>query len=229
MALTFNETYKRRNSNDPRYGTHLGPHRELVRRTSAILQSCVLIHSSLCCQYINRKVVYMSRSSPADEHGDIPELKATIPIPLSHQSTIIVSSSHQPCLARIVTLPRRASCNASTAQSDSRKATTSFFVSGTRERYLERYPVQLTSPKGFTFAGALFAFSLARMMYFDINNIFCGPGSGMSHAAPGECYHYMNFDRYAIGIRVHLFTILRKCLEKQHVLKQRNTSASSID
>ncbi|KAM0715242.1 hypothetical protein Q7P37_008740 [Cladosporium fusiforme] len=59
-----------------------------------------------------------------------------------------------------------------------------------------------------TFAGALFAFSLARLMYFDITGIFCGPGSGMNHAAPGECYHYLNFDRYAIGIRLHLYTII---------------------
>lgn len=48
-------------------------------------------------------------------------------------------------------------------------------------------------------------------MYLDIPNVFCGPNLGMSHAAPGECYHYENFDRYAIGIRLHLFTILRKC------------------
>lgn len=65
---------------------------------------------------------------------------------------------------------------------------------------------------GFTFAGALFGFVLARLMYLDITGVFCGPGSGMNHAAPGECYYYLNFDRYAIGIRLHLYTILRESL-----------------
>jgi hypothetical protein len=64
--------------------------------------------------------------------------------------------------------------------------------------------------QGFVFAGALFGFTLARLMYLDISGVFCGPVNGSNHAAPGECYYYQNFDRYKIGIRLHLYTILRK-------------------
>jgi hypothetical protein len=46
-------------------------------------------------------------------------------------------------------------------------------------------------------------------MYLDISGVFCGPVEGPNHAAPGECYYYQNFDRYKIGIRLHLYTILR--------------------
>lgn len=65
------------------------------------------------------------------------------------------------------------------------------------------------SIEGFIFAGALFGFTLARLMYLNISGVFCGSGAGSNHAAPGECYYYQNFDRYKIGIRLHLYTILR--------------------
>jgi len=64
--------------------------------------------------------------------------------------------------------------------------------------------------QGFIFAGALFAFTLARLMYLNISGVFCGPTDGANHAAPGECYYYQNFDRYKIGIRLHLYTIIRE-------------------
>ncbi|KAM0710711.1 hypothetical protein Q7P35_001449 [Cladosporium inversicolor] len=60
----------------------------------------------------------------------------------------------------------------------------------------------------FIFAGALFGFTLARLMYLNISGVFCGPASGANTAAPGECYYYQNFNRYKIGIRLHLYTIL---------------------
>ena len=63
---------------------------------------------------------------------------------------------------------------------------------------------------GFIFAGAIFGFSLARLMYLSIDGVFCGPKPGINHATPGECYYYQNFSQYAVGIRLHLFTILRK-------------------
>jgi hypothetical protein len=47
-------------------------------------------------------------------------------------------------------------------------------------------------------------------MYLNISGVFCGPDAGSNHAAPGECYYYQNFDRYKIGIRLHLYTILRR-------------------
>ncbi|KAF2642175.1 hypothetical protein P280DRAFT_449706 [Massarina eburnea CBS 473.64] len=59
----------------------------------------------------------------------------------------------------------------------------------------------------FIFAGALFGFSLARMMYLNFN-IFCGHSTGGNSAAPGECYYYRNFDFYKTGIYLHLVGIL---------------------
>lgn len=46
-------------------------------------------------------------------------------------------------------------------------------------------------------------------MYLNISGVFCGPVAGSNHAAPGECYYYQNFDRYKIGVRLHLYAILR--------------------
>ncbi|PVH92313.1 hypothetical protein DM02DRAFT_282318 [Periconia macrospinosa] len=58
----------------------------------------------------------------------------------------------------------------------------------------------------FTFAGALFGFSLSRFMYLNFNTFCHGPpGTG---AAPGECYYYVNFTRERIGILLHLATVL---------------------
>ncbi|OAL05101.1 hypothetical protein IQ06DRAFT_268839 [Phaeosphaeriaceae sp. SRC1lsM3a] len=62
----------------------------------------------------------------------------------------------------------------------------------------------------FIFGGALFGFVLARFMYLDFRKNFC-PASGSkggNSAAPGECYYYLNFDRYKIGILLHLAGIL---------------------
>lgn len=61
----------------------------------------------------------------------------------------------------------------------------------------------------FIFGGAMFGFGLARFMYIDIPGILCGPLPGENRASPGECYYYENFDQYKVGIRLHLYTILR--------------------
>ncbi|KAH7066982.1 hypothetical protein BKA63DRAFT_523509 [Paraphoma chrysanthemicola] len=62
----------------------------------------------------------------------------------------------------------------------------------------------------FIFAGALFGFTLARFMYLDFRKNFCPRevANGGNSAAPGECYYYLNFDRYKIGILLHLAGIL---------------------
>jgi hypothetical protein len=62
----------------------------------------------------------------------------------------------------------------------------------------------------FIFAGALFGFTLARFMYLDFSNNFCpaGGSTGGNSAAPGECYYYLNFDQYKIGILLHLGGVL---------------------
>ena len=66
----------------------------------------------------------------------------------------------------------------------------------------------LTLSLDFIFAGALFGFTLARLMYLDVANRFCPPNpTAGSGAGPGECYWY-NQPRYRIGILIHLATIL---------------------
>jgi hypothetical protein len=61
----------------------------------------------------------------------------------------------------------------------------------------------------FIFTGAFFGFLLARFMYLDFSKNFCpsNPTAG-NGAAPGECYYYLNFDRYKIGILLHLGGVL---------------------
>ncbi|KAF6817266.1 hypothetical protein CMUS01_12126 [Colletotrichum musicola] len=59
------------------------------------------------------------------------------------------------------------------------------------------------------FAGALMGFTLARLMYLNVDNVLCGPGFGVTQRAlPGECYYYRNFEADRIGIIMHLACIL---------------------
>ncbi|OLN94290.1 hypothetical protein CCHL11_02816 [Colletotrichum chlorophyti] len=59
------------------------------------------------------------------------------------------------------------------------------------------------------FAGALMGFTLARLMYLDVDNVFCGQGfSSSKRALPGECYFYRKFTLDRIGIIMHLACIL---------------------
>ncbi|KAB2105688.1 hypothetical protein AG0111_0g6287 [Alternaria gaisen] len=77
------------------------------------------------------------------------------------------------------------------------------------------------NPLGFTkaynfwlyviFGGAFVGFALARMSYLDFSKNFCpadGASPGGNGAAPGECYYYLNFSRYKIGILLHLAGVL---------------------
>lgn len=62
-------------------------------------------------------------------------------------------------------------------------------------------------------------FTLARFMYLDIPGVFCSPGgAGSNHAAPGECYYYENFTLQKIGIRLHLYCILRMFLRNPLII-----------
>lgn len=47
-------------------------------------------------------------------------------------------------------------------------------------------------------------------MYLNISKNFCPTGESKSGngAAPGECYYYLNFSRYKIGILLHLAGVL---------------------
>ncbi|WZH49990.1 uncharacterized protein QYS62_011220 [Fusarium acuminatum] len=65
----------------------------------------------------------------------------------------------------------------------------------------------------FIFAGAMFGFSLARMMYLDYYGVYCNPNStGGNGAGPGECFSYNKKDLYKIGIKIHLYTIIPAAL-----------------
>ncbi|KAG9191710.1 hypothetical protein G6011_10444 [Alternaria panax] len=71
------------------------------------------------------------------------------------------------------------------------------------------------NPLGFTkvynFCLYIIFVALARMAYLDFSKNFC-PADGSSQsgnsAAPGECYYYLNFSRYKIGILLHLAGVL---------------------
>lgn len=61
--------------------------------------------------------------------------------------------------------------------------------------------------------GAL-AFTLSRATYLDYYGVFCrknflSPGN---HAAPGECYYFLNGGREQIGMMLHLYSIIPCCL-----------------
>ncbi|KAH7469932.1 hypothetical protein FOMA001_g14849 [Fusarium oxysporum f. sp. matthiolae] len=60
----------------------------------------------------------------------------------------------------------------------------------------------------FIFAGAMFGFALARMMFLNYNGIYCNPNSAGIGAGPGECWSYNRKDLYKIGIKMHLYTII---------------------
>ncbi|EUC45625.1 hypothetical protein COCMIDRAFT_94973 [Bipolaris oryzae ATCC 44560] len=63
----------------------------------------------------------------------------------------------------------------------------------------------------FVFGGALLGFSLARLQYLGFSSKFCpaaGPSSTGNSAAPGECYYYLNFNRFKVGILLHLGGVL---------------------
>ncbi|KAK1910242.1 hypothetical protein P3342_006515 [Pyrenophora teres f. teres] len=61
------------------------------------------------------------------------------------------------------------------------------------------------------FGGALTGFSLARLNYLDFYGTFCpatGGNENWNSAAPGECYYYLKYDKYRIGIIMHLAGVL---------------------
>lgn len=64
----------------------------------------------------------------------------------------------------------------------------------------------------FIFAGALFGFSLARMMFLDYTGVYCNPNSQGNGAGPGECFSYKSRAVYQIGIKLHLYTIIPAAL-----------------
>ncbi|KAF4466935.1 hypothetical protein FALBO_6203 [Fusarium albosuccineum] len=61
----------------------------------------------------------------------------------------------------------------------------------------------------FIFSGAMFGFSLARLMFLDYYGVYCNPnGAPGQGACPGECFSYSRKDIYQVGIKMHLYTII---------------------
>ncbi|KAL2287533.1 hypothetical protein FJTKL_04970 [Diaporthe vaccinii] len=64
------------------------------------------------------------------------------------------------------------------------------------------------------FALGLLGFTLSRAPYLDYYGVFCKPKSlaPSLHAAPGECYFFLNGGREQIGMMMHLYGIIPCCL-----------------
>jgi uncharacterized membrane protein len=45
-------------------------------------------------------------------------------------------------------------------------------------------------------------------MYLNLTGVFCAAGAGGDGAAPGECYYYLGFTQYKVGIILHLAGVL---------------------
>ncbi|KAF9882426.1 hypothetical protein CkaCkLH20_00462 [Colletotrichum karsti] len=56
-------------------------------------------------------------------------------------------------------------------------------------------------------AGAMMGFTLARLMYFDLDGAFCDPAR-KNRALPGECYYYQPGSADRVGILLHLAGVL---------------------
>ncbi|KAI0546534.1 hypothetical protein F4679DRAFT_598612 [Xylaria curta] len=65
----------------------------------------------------------------------------------------------------------------------------------------------------FIFLGAFLGFTISRLQFLDFYGVFCSATakSTTSHAAPGECFYFLQ-KPYTIGIILHLATILPAAL-----------------
>ncbi|ROW12253.1 hypothetical protein VMCG_00161 [Cytospora schulzeri] len=63
------------------------------------------------------------------------------------------------------------------------------------------------------FAFALLGFALSHSPYLNYYGIFCRQGylKASSHAAPGECYYFLNGGREQVGMMIHIFAIIPCC------------------
>ena len=67
---------------------------------------------------------------------------------------------------------------------------------------------------GFTFAGALLGFALARLHYLDFYDRFCpsDPAENGSTGTPDTCYWVSKSPRFKVGMLIHLSTVLPAAL-----------------
>lgn len=64
------------------------------------------------------------------------------------------------------------------------------------------------------FALGSLSFTLSRISYLDYFGVFCRKNylSRGNHAAPGECYYFLNGGKEQIGMMLHLYSIIPGCL-----------------
>lgn len=57
-------------------------------------------------------------------------------------------------------------------------------------------------------------FTLSRILYLDYFGVFCRKNylSKGNHAAPGECYYFLNGGKEQIGMMLHLYSIIPACI-----------------
>ncbi|KXH31589.1 hypothetical protein CNYM01_12122 [Colletotrichum nymphaeae SA-01] len=95
----------------------------------------------------------------------------------------------------------------STASSPCSKPPANGFVALARKVY---NPIGFKKGYNFTLfvitAGGMMGFTLARMMYFNFNGVFCNPAHD-SRALPGECYYFQK-GTARIGIIMHLAGVI---------------------
>lgn len=63
------------------------------------------------------------------------------------------------------------------------------------------------------FAFTVLGFAISRFPYLNYHGIFCRQGylKAHYHAAPGECYYFLNGAREQVGMMLHLFAIIPCC------------------
>lgn len=63
------------------------------------------------------------------------------------------------------------------------------------------------------FAFTLLGFAISRSPYLNYYGVFCRQGylKANRHAAPGECYYFLNGAREQVGMMIHIFAIIPCC------------------
>ncbi|KAI3330871.1 hypothetical protein F4824DRAFT_491977 [Ustulina deusta] len=84
------------------------------------------------------------------------------------------------------------------------------------------------------FLGVFLAFSVFRLQYLDFDGVFCSEivKSKFNHAAPGECFYFLQ-KPYKTGIIMHLFCILPAailaCVQFVPVIRQKATIVHRVN
>lgn len=93
------------------------------------------------------------------------------------------------------------------------KAFTALSTLGRRLQHLAGFQKGYNFVLWSIFACTMLWFALSRSRYLNYYGVFCRHGhlGAGSHAAPGECYYFLNRSREQIGMMTHLFAIIPCC------------------